>query len=46
MDTLDRRNIIEKTGNQKFVFTAAHKNFTEFAMELAKAKTVEIDPLS
>ena len=43
MDTLDRRNIIEKTGNQKFVFTAAHRNFTEFAMELAKSKTADVE---
>jgi hypothetical protein len=43
MDTLDRRNIIEKTGPQKFTFTTAHKNFTDFAMELAKSKTAEVE---
>jgi hypothetical protein len=43
MDTLDRRNIIEKTGSQKFTFTTAHKNFTDFAMELAKSKTADVE---
>ena len=43
MDTLDRRNIIEKTGPQKFTFTTAHKNFTDFAMELAKSKTADFE---
>ena len=43
MDTLDRRNIIEKTGPQKFTFTTAHKNFTDFAMELAKSKTADVE---
>jgi len=41
LDTLHRRNIIDKTGNQKFVFTAVHKEYIDFAMELAKAKTEE-----
>jgi hypothetical protein len=43
LDTLDRRNIIEKTGPQKFTFTTAHKNFTDFAMELAKSKTADVE---
>ena len=43
MDSMDRRNIIEKTGNQKFVFTAAHRNFTDFAMELAKTKISDVE---
>ena len=43
MDTLDRRNIIEKTGPQKFTFTTAHKNFTDFAMELAKSKSADVE---
>ncbi len=38
-NTLSRRNIIEKTGEERFMFTAAYKTFVEFAQELAKSKS-------
>lgn len=37
-NSLNRRNIIVKTAEDKFVFTSAYKVFTEFATELAKSK--------
>jgi hypothetical protein len=36
LNTLSRRNIIEKTGEERFIFTPAYKVFTDFAQELAK----------
>ncbi|MBJ7428149.1 MAG: hypothetical protein JHD28_04215 [Bacteroidia bacterium] len=36
--TLNRRNIIEKTGENKFTFTQAYKVFIDFAADFAKGK--------
>jgi len=38
-NTLARRNIIEKSGDERFTFTPAYKVFIEFAQELAKSKS-------
>jgi hypothetical protein len=40
-NTLSRRNIIQKTGDDKFIFTAAYKIFIDFAQELVKGKIEE-----
>lgn len=36
--TLNRRNIIEKTGENRFTFTQAYKVFIDFAADFAKGK--------
>jgi hypothetical protein len=36
--TLNRRNIIEKTGEHRFTFTQAYKVFIDFAADFAKGK--------
>jgi hypothetical protein len=36
LNTMSRRNIIEKTGDERFIFTQAYKVFTDFAQELGK----------
>lgn len=41
INALSRRNIIEKTTEGRFVFTAAYKVFIDFAAELAKNKVKE-----
>lgn len=40
--TMNKRNIIEKTIEDKFMFTAAYKVFIDFAKELAVSKTNDI----
>ncbi|MBE2246695.1 MAG: hypothetical protein IAE67_05510 [Candidatus Competibacteraceae bacterium] len=39
IDTMRRRNIVERTGNDRFVFTPAYKVFTGFAMDLSRRQT-------
>ena len=41
INTLNRRNIIEKTGDNRFVFTSAHKFFMDFAGDIVKYENVE-----
>ncbi len=41
INTLNRRNIIEKTGDNRFVFTSAHKFFMDFASDIVKYETAE-----
>jgi hypothetical protein len=36
---LNRRNIAEKTGEDRFMFTSAFRVFVDFAIELAKSRT-------
>ncbi|OYU94197.1 MAG: hypothetical protein CFE21_17355 [Bacteroidetes bacterium B1(2017)] len=38
MRTLGRRNIVERTGDNKFTFTQAYKVFVDFAADFAKGK--------
>lgn len=35
---LNRRNILEKTGDERFMFTPAYRVFVDFAIELAKSR--------
>ena len=42
-NTMNKKNIIEKINDDKFTFTSAYKVFIEFAEELAKTKTKEIN---
>lgn len=41
INTLNRRNIIEKTADNRFVFTSAHKFFMDFAADIVKFENVE-----
>ncbi len=41
LNTLNRRNIIEKTADNRFVFTSAHKFFMDFAADIVKYENVE-----
>ena len=41
INTLNRRNIIEKVGDNRFVFTSAHKFFMDFAADIVKFENVE-----
>ncbi|MES2397341.1 MAG: hypothetical protein V4549_15125 [Bacteroidota bacterium] len=41
INTLNRRNIIEKTADSRFVFTSAHKFFMDFAADIVKFENVE-----
>jgi hypothetical protein len=41
IETMRRRNIIERTGEDRFIFTSAYKVFTEFALELVRKKREE-----
>lgn len=41
INTLNRRNIIEKTTEDRFVFTSAYKVFIDFAKDLAKIRMNE-----
>ncbi|MCE9540110.1 MAG: hypothetical protein K8R85_12975 [Bacteroidetes bacterium] len=41
INTLNRRNIIEKTGDNRFVFTSAHKFFMDFAADIVKFENAE-----
>lgn len=41
INTLNRRNIIEKTTDNRFVFTSAHKFFMDFASDIVKFENAE-----
>ena len=41
INTLNRRNIIEKTADNRFMFTSAHKFFMEFAVDIVRFENVE-----
>ncbi len=41
INTLNRRNIIEKTSDNRFVFTSAHKFFMDFAADIVKFENAE-----
>ena len=41
INTLNRRNIIEKIGDNRFVFTSAHKFFMDFASDIVKFEKVK-----
>ncbi|MES2140100.1 MAG: hypothetical protein V4511_10370 [Bacteroidota bacterium] len=41
INTLNRRNIIEKTADSRFVFTSAHKFFMDFAADIVKFENAE-----
>ena len=41
INTLNRRNIIEKIGDNRFVFTSAHKFFMDFASDIVKFENVK-----
>ena len=41
INTLNRRNIIEKTSDNRFVFTSAHKFFMDFASDIVKFENTE-----
>ena len=43
LNTLGRRNIIEKASENKFSFTQAYKVFVDFAMDFAKGKLTVTD---
>lgn len=38
LNNMSRKNIIEKTGEDRFMFTNAYKIFIDFAIEVAKSK--------
>ena len=41
INTLNRRNIIEKIGDSRFVFTSAHKFFMDFASDIVKFENIK-----
>jgi len=41
INTLNRRNVIEKTAENRFVFTSAHKFFMDFATDIVKYENAE-----
>ena len=41
INTLNRRNIIEKTSDNRFMFTSAHKFFMDFATDIVKFENVD-----
>ncbi len=41
INTLNRRNIIEKTSDNRFMFTSAHKFFMDFAVDIVKFENAE-----
>jgi hypothetical protein len=41
INTMNRRNIIEKTADNRFVFTSAHKFFMDFAADIVKFENAE-----
>ena len=41
LNTLNRRNVIEKTADNRFVFTSAHKFFMDFAADIVKFENAE-----
>lgn len=44
LNAMSRRHIIEKITEDRFTFTSAYKVFIEFAIELAKSRTKEVEP--
>lgn len=48
INTLSRRNIVEKGSEKKFMFTQAYKVFVDFAADFAKGKlgSVEEEPMA
>lgn len=44
LNAMNRRHIIEKITDDRFMFTQAHKVFIEFAIELAKSRSREVEP--
>jgi hypothetical protein len=42
LNVMNRRNIIEKNGDERFSFTPAHKVFFDFAQELISSNTEEV----
>jgi len=45
IESMRRRNIVERTGEDRFVFTPAYKVFTDFALELTQKKRTEREAL-
>lgn len=43
INTLNRRNIIEKTGDNRFVFTSAQKFFMDFASDIVKFENADME---
>jgi len=41
INTLNRRNVIEKTSDNRFMFTSAHKFFMDFATDIVKFENVD-----
>lgn len=41
LNTMNRRHIIEKITDDRFIFTSAYKVFIEFAIELARSRSKE-----
>lgn len=46
LNAMNRRHIIEKITEDRFTFTSAYKVFIEFAIELAKSRSKEVEPSS
>ena len=46
LNAMNRRHIIEKITEDRFIFTSAYKVFIEFAIELAKSRSKEVEPSS
>lgn len=44
LNAMNRRHIIEKITEDRFTFTSAYKVFIEFAIELAKSRSKEVEP--
>lgn len=44
LNAMSRRHIIEKITEDRFTFTSAYKVFIEFAIELAKSRSKEVEP--
>jgi hypothetical protein len=44
LNSMNRRHIIEKITEDRFIFTSAYKVFIEFAIELAKSRSKEVEP--
>lgn len=46
LNAMSRRHIIEKVTEDRFTFSSAYKVFIEFAIELAKSRSKEVEPSS
>lgn len=44
INAMNRRNIVDKVTEDRFTFTSAYKVFIEFAIELAKSRSKEVEP--